>query len=68
MFHLLVVAAVLALGFGLGRVHHPANLKLSAVKAEIAKIEQEAQVVVIADEAKVKALVNGITARVKALL
>lgn len=35
------VVALLAIGFGAGRVHHPANLKLSAVKAEIAKTEAE---------------------------
>lgn len=34
--------AVLAIGFGLGRVKHPANLKLSAIKAEIKYIELEA--------------------------
>lgn len=57
MFHFLISALLLAGGFGLGRVHHPANLKLDAVKAEIAKIEAE----VVADA-------KTVIARVKALL
>jgi hypothetical protein len=42
MISIAAVTIALAVGFGAGRVHHPANLKLSAVKAEIAKIEAEA--------------------------
>ncbi len=42
MFTIAAVTVSLAIGFGFGRVKHPANLKLSAVKAEIAKIEAEA--------------------------
>jgi hypothetical protein len=57
MFHFLIAVAMLAGGFGLGRVKHPANLKLSAVKTEIAKIEAE----VVADA-------KAVVARVKALL
>ena len=57
MFHFFIAVAMLVGGFGLGRVKHPANLKLSAVKAEIAKIEAE----VVADA-------KAVVARVKALL
>jgi hypothetical protein len=50
MFTFSVVAIVVSavLGFAGGRVHHPANLKLAAVKAEIAKIEEEVKAYVIA--------------------
>jgi hypothetical protein len=50
MFTFSVVAIVVsaALGFAGGRVHHPANLKLVAVKAEIVKIEEEVKAYVIA--------------------
>jgi hypothetical protein len=41
MFFAISYVAVLALGFGFGRVHHPANLKLAAIKAEIMKIESD---------------------------
>ncbi len=41
MFTLLAVAVFFALGFGAGRVKHPANLTVANVKAEIAKIEAE---------------------------
>jgi hypothetical protein len=33
--HLFYVLALLVLGFGLGRLRHPANLKLSKIKAEV---------------------------------
>jgi hypothetical protein len=59
MFIALAVAAVFALGFGAGRVKHPANLKVSAVKAEIAKLEGEVKNYAIASKA---------IARLKALL
>lgn len=39
LIHGLVILALLALGFGAGRVHHPANLKLSNIKAVIAEYE-----------------------------
>jgi hypothetical protein len=32
---------ILALGFGLGRVHHPASRTLKYVKAELDKMEDE---------------------------
>ena len=57
MISIAAVTIALAVGFGMGRVHHPANLKLSAVKAEIAKIEAE----VVADA-------KAVIARVKAVL
>jgi len=41
MFLALAFVAVAALGFGAGRVKHPANLTLANIKAEIAKIEAE---------------------------
>jgi len=59
MFALIAVVAILSMGFGLGRVRHPANLKLSALKAEIAKIEVE----LTADITD-----NAIVARLKKLL
>lgn len=59
MFTAFVLAAVFALGFGAGRVHHPANLTVANVKAEIVKIEAEVKSYVIASKA---------IARIKALL
>jgi hypothetical protein len=56
MFHFFIAVAMLVGGFGLGRVKHPANSKLSAVKAEIAKIEAEVVVDAKAVVARVKAL------------
>lgn len=53
-----VLFAYGAAAFGLGRVKHPANLKLSAVKAEIAKISYS----------NVSVEVSGVVARLKALL
>jgi hypothetical protein len=41
MVHLVASAVLVALGFGLGRVKHPSNLKLSAIKAEVLKLEAE---------------------------
>jgi len=58
------VVAVFAGGFGAGRVHHPANLKLSAVKAEIAKVEVEAEKLVGEGKAVALSVVN----RLKSLL
>lgn len=54
-----VAVILLAYGaacFGLGREKHPANLKLSAVKAEIAKIEAEVASDVKAVVARIKSL------------
>ena len=59
MFITIVGLAIFALGFGAGRVKHPANLKVSAVKAEIAKLESEVKAYAIASKA---------IARIKALL
>lgn len=64
MVHVIAVVAVLALGFGMGRVKHPSNLKLANVKAEVVKLEAEAMV----KEAAIKAEVLAVVARVKALL
>jgi hypothetical protein len=58
---MILFAFALAIGFGAGRVHHPANFKLAAIKAEIAKIESEASVCIIADYREV-------VTRVKSLL
>ena len=59
---------VAALGFGAGRVKHPANLKLSAVKAEIAKLEAE----IVAEGNKLSAEVElayaSVISRLKLLL
>lgn len=59
MLTALGIVALLAIGFGAGRVKHPANLKVSAVKAEIAKLEGEVKNYAIASKA---------IARLKALL
>lgn len=59
MLTLLGAAAVFALGFGAGRVKHPANLTVANVKAEVAKLEAEVKSYVIASKA---------IARIKALL
>jgi hypothetical protein len=61
MFTLLFFSVVAAagLGFGAGRVKHPANLKLAAIKAEIAKIEAEV---------KAYAIASAIVVRLKKLL
>jgi hypothetical protein len=50
MFTFSAIAIVVSalLGFAGGRVHHPANLKVAAIKAEIAKIETEVKAYVIA--------------------
>jgi len=56
VLHVAAVLALLALGFGAGRVKHPANLKLAAVKAEIVKIEAEAKAEYAAVVARIKAL------------
>ena len=56
MFITIGVIALLAIGFGAGRVHHPANLKLVAVKAELAKIEGEILTNSKAVVARIKAL------------
>jgi len=45
MFIMVAVILFGAACFGLGRVKHPANLKLSAVKAEIATLEGEASTI-----------------------
>lgn len=50
------VLAVFALGFGFGRVKHPANLKLRAVKTEIAKIEADGTQYVASVVARLKVL------------
>ncbi len=54
----LVIAFVIvaALGFGAGRVKHPANLKISAVKAELAKLEAEGKAEYAAVVARLKSL------------
>jgi hypothetical protein len=39
MIHLFWILALLAVGFGLGRVRHPANLKLSKIMAEVVTYE-----------------------------
>lgn len=58
-------AVVIALAcFGLGRVKHPANLKLSAVKTEIAKLESEAESYMATEKSAVYKVVD----RIKALL
>lgn len=62
MFIAIGLLAAAALGFGAGRVKHPANLKLSAVKAEIAKYGAEIAGVPVAVE--IKALLS----RLKSLL
>ena len=56
---IVLFAAALAIGFGAGRVKHPANLKLAAIKAEIAKIEAEV---------KAYAIASAIVVRLKKLL
>jgi hypothetical protein len=56
MFTVAAVLAVFALGFGAGRVKHPANLKLSAVKAEIAKIEADGTEFAASVVARIKGL------------
>jgi hypothetical protein len=61
---LITVVVSLVAGFGFGRVKHPANLKVAAVKAEIAKLEAEFTGGLNAEEAKVRAVV----ARIKAAL
>lgn len=62
------VVALVALSFGAGRVKHPANLKVAAVKAELLKIEAELK----ADEQKLVAEAKGayaaVVARIKSLL
>lgn len=57
MLYLIAVAALIAAGFGLGRVKHPANLKLSKIKAEVTQLELEG-----------KAEEKSVVARIKALL
>ena len=54
-------AFALVVGFGAGRVHHPANLKLAAIKAEIAKTEAEF-------EKQITLAGPAIIARIKAVL
>lgn len=56
MFTLISAVAILAAGFGLGRVKHPSNLKLTAIKAEIVKIEGEVSTDVKSVIARVKAI------------
>ena len=53
---IVLFAFALAVGFGAGRVHHPANLKLSVVKAEIMKVEGVVGFDVQAFIARMKAL------------
>lgn len=62
MFVAIGFLVALAGGFGLGRVKHPANLKLSAVKAEIAEYEAEIAGAPVAVELK------ALLARIKSLL
>lgn len=57
MIYVLAVLALVALGFGLGRVKHPANLKLSKIKAEVLQLELEG-----------KAEEKAVVARIKSLL
>jgi hypothetical protein len=64
MISIAAVTIALAVGFGMGRVHHPANLKLSAVKAEIAKVEAE----LAGTDVSVAAKALAVVARLKALL
>ncbi len=61
---LITVVVSLVAGFGFGRVKHPANLKVSAVKAEIVKLEGEAVQLVGEGKAVAVSIVN----RLKALL
>jgi hypothetical protein len=57
LIHGLVILALLALGFGAGRVHHPANLKVANIKIEIANFEAT-----LAGDAK------AVIAKIKAIL
>jgi hypothetical protein len=56
MVYAITALALLALGFGLGRVKHPANLKVAAIKAKIAELEAEGKAETFLVLAKIKAL------------
>lgn len=61
MWYLLHMLVAVALGFGLGRLKHPAKMKLANIRAEVATIESEAI-------AKASAGILAMTARIKSLL
>jgi hypothetical protein len=62
------VLAIFALGFGAGRVKHPANLTVANVKAEIVKLEAEAKAEVSKLSAEAQSAYIAIAARIKAIL
>ena len=67
--HNLIIALFFGLlGFGLGRVHHPASLKVSAIKAEIVKLEAELSAEVFSVSAAAKAEVAKVVATIKSYL
>lgn len=68
MFLTFAFLVVAALGFGAGRVKHPANLKVSAVKAELAKLEAEAKAEVSKLSAEAQSAYIAVAARIKSLL
>lgn len=59
--HAIGLLVVLAIGFGIGRLKHPAKLKLAAVEAELSKIETELKLDVFVAHADVRNVISRIT-------
>ena len=68
MIEIVYALLLIAFGFGLGRVHHPANLTVANAKAEIAKIEAEMKAEYSSIAATAKADIAMVIARIKAIL